>query len=259
MFTILLQVAVGIFIFMTTIFFIALIKKDNSIVDVAWGLGFVLIALGTLVKTGLFLSPQLLVTTMILAWGVRLSMHIYLRNKGKGEDPRYKKWRNEWGNSFVWRSYLQIFLLQGVMMFFISIPIVVINNSVAGHITLIHIVGLSIWLIGFYFEAAGDYQLYRFMKSRHSSHEILQSGVWRYTRHPNYFGEVTMWWGIFVMTLATHYALIGVVSPALITFLILYVSGIPMTEKMFDGNPQFEEYKKRTSAFFPWFPKKIAS
>lgn len=222
--------------------------------DIAWGLGFVLIAYYSLIKAALYQPSHLLITSLITIWGIRLSAHIYLRNKGRGEDQRYKKWRHEWGNSFVWRSYMQIFLLQGLMMFLISLPIIVINNNTKGDLNTFTMIGLIVWAIGFFFESIGDYQLYQFIKNKHDQKTILQTGVWRYTRHPNYFGEVTMWWGIFIISLPNSYALLCLISPLLITFLILYVSGIPMTEQMFADNPEFQQYKKKTSAFFPWFP-----
>lgn len=251
------DVATLIFIYMTTVFFIAQYLKDNSIVDIAWGLGFVMIALFTLLTTKTFLPIQLLLTTLIIIWGLRLSAHIYLRNKGKGEDPRYKNWRKQWGKNVVIRSFFQIFMLQGVVMFLVAVPIVIVNTTTRGDISLLGLFGLLVWCIGFFFEAVGDYQLYRFLQKKTNKGKVLKDGVWRYTRHPNYFGEVVMWWGIFLIALSmTPLGLQAIISPIIITFLLLYVSGIPMTEALFATSRSYAKYKKETSMFFPLPPKK---
>lgn len=252
----LLQICILIFLYMTTVFFIALYKKNNSIVDIAWGLGFILIAFYTLVTCGNFFIPQFLVTAMIFAWGMRLSTHIYFRNKNKSEDPRYAQWRKEWGPYVIVRSFFQIFMLQGLMMIIIALPIIAINSSNISELKIITLAGFAIWLLGFLFEAIGDFQLVRYIKNPNNRGKIMMEGLWRYTRHPNYFGEVTQWWGIYCMALSVPYGWLTIISPLTITFLILYVSGIPMLEKQFENNKDFQQYKKETSAFFPWFVDK---
>ncbi len=247
--------AAAIFVYMTFAFFVAIVRKDNSLADIFWGLGFILVALLTFFVQGDNGGPQILVTVLVFLWGVRLATHVFIRNKGKGEDPRYKKWREEWGDSFLIRSYLQVFMLQGLFMLLIVWPVAIINTYGATLTVWAAVVGALIWLLGFVFETVGDYQLLRFTRDPANRGRILDTGLWRYTRHPNYFGEVAQWWGIFVIAVAVPYGWISVIGPLTITFLILKVSGIPLTEKMFEGNPDWETYKKKTSIFFPLPPR----
>jgi steroid 5-alpha reductase family enzyme len=240
---------------MSLIFMLAWIKKDNSIVDIAWGIGFIFVAILTFFLVTEFAVRHILVTALIFLWGSRLATHIAIRNKGKGEDFRYAKWRKDWGKWFFIRSFFQIYMLQGLLLLIIAYPVMLINHSEDPGITFFDILGLIIWLTGFFFEAVGDYQLLKFKRKAENKGKIIAQGLWRYTRHPNYFGETAMWWGIFLMALSLKNGWTAIVSPLTITFLLLKVSGISMLEKKYVGNKQFEEYAKRTSAFFPWFPK----
>lgn len=251
-----LSTAVAVFVYMTCIFVLALLKRDNSIVDVAWGIGFILVALLTF-----FLEPGLtwrhiLVTVLVCIWGIRLALHIYFRNKGRGEDFRYAKWRNEWGKLFVLRSYLQVYLLQGILLLIISYPVMLVNRSKADRFTFWDVVGIGVWLIGFFFEATGDYQLSKFKKNPSNKGKIMTRGLWSLSRHPNYFGEATLWWGIFLIALAVRNGWTAIIGPALITFLLLKVSGVTLLEKKYAGNQEFLDYARRTSPFIPWIPKK---
>ncbi len=255
--TIMVKTALLIFVYMNLVFVIAHTRKDSSAADVAWGLGFILIAYFTLFKNGLFLPRQLLLTSMITILGIRLSAHIFVRNLGKAEDQRYKRWRQAWGKYVFLRTFLQVFMLQGLLLLIIAYPIVLINMSAAGNLYWFDIIGFLIWLTGLFFERIGDWQLYQFLKIPANRGKILTSGIWRYTRHPNYFGEVLMWWGIFFIALPVPYGWTAFVSPLTLTYLLLFVSGIPLTEKLFEGNAAYEAYKKQTSRFFPWFPKSL--
>ncbi len=254
--------AVFLFIYMNLWFILALILKDNSIIDYVWGTGFILVAAVSLLvgnaEYGLDIR-KIIITSIVTLWGFRLAFHIYLRNRGKGEDWRYKKWRDEWGKWFLPRTYLQIFMLQGILLFIISTPIIIVNSTPESELFILGLVGTLIWLVGFYFETVGDWQLSRFKKNPANSDKIMTTGLWKYTRHPNYFGEVTMWWGIYYLaiTVKVPLGLFSIVSPLLISFLILKVSGVTMLESKFEGNPEFEAYKLRTNAFIPWFPKKV--
>jgi steroid 5-alpha reductase family enzyme len=147
-------------------------------------------------------------------------------------------------------------MLQGVFLFIIAQPIIFINFSLREDLTVIDFLGICVWCIGFIFEAVGDYQLRAFKKRPENKGKIMTTGLWKYTRHPNYFGEVIVWWGIFLLALSVKNGWMAVVSPLLISFLILRVSGVTMLEKKYAGNPDFEAYAKRTNAFFPWFAKK---
>ena len=253
--TLLSYAALAVFCYMSILFVIAMFKRDNSIADIGWGLGFVIVALLTFFLEQGFTARHILVTVLVVIWGIRLSTHIYLRNRGKGEDPRYAAWRKKWGKWVVVRSYFQVFMLQGLLLLFIAYAIILVNSSSQAGLSILDICGLAIWIIGFLFESIGDLQLKRFISDEKNRGRILTTGLWRYTRHPNYFGEATMWWGIFLIALSVPYGWTAIISPAVITFLLLRVSGVILLEKEFTDNEEFKEYKRRTSAFIPWFPK----
>lgn len=248
--------AICVFLYMSSIFMLAWIKKDNSIVDIAWGIGFILVAILTFILQTVFVNRHVLITALILIWGTRLAAHIAIRNRGRGEDFRYAQWRKDWGKWFLIRSFFQIYMLQGFLLLITAYPVMLINHSRETGIVFLDILGLIIWLVGFFFEAIGDYQLLTFKRKAENKGKIMTQGLWRYTRHPNYFGETVMWWGIFLIGLSLKSGWTAIVSPLLITFLLLKVSGVTMLEKKYVGNKEFEEYAKRTSAFFPWFPKR---
>ena len=249
------QIGLFIFCYVSVWFVISLLIKRNDIADIAWGLGFVAIVIFLFITQAPTLQ-SIIVYILTIIWGLRLAIYITLRSKGKPEDFRYKKWRNEWGKYFVIRSYLQVYLLQGFFMWIISLPIIVASMAKNQAISPFVLAGSIIWLIGFAFESIGDYQLMLFIKQRQNKSDIMQTGLWKYTRHPNYFGEVLLWWGIFIMVLPLQYGIWSIISPIAISFLLLYVSGIPMLEAKYKHNQVFQEYKKRTSAFFPMLPKK---
>ena len=245
----------AIWIFMTLVFLLALLRRDNSLVDIAWGLGFVLVTLSTFDFEGLS-SRSLLVSGLVIVWGVRLAIYIGKRKWGRGEDFRYAKWRQEWGIWLVPRSYLQIFLLQGLLLLVISYPVVLVNRSPASGLSVWDVLGILIWMIGFVFEVVGDFQMARFKSNPGHKGRIMTQGLWSWTRHPNYFGEATMWWGIACFAVSLPGGWTVFLSPLVITFLLLKVSGVPMLEKKYAGNPEFQAYANKTPAFFPWPPNK---
>jgi len=241
-------------IYMSIWFLISLIIKRNDIADVAWGLGFILIAwLGGFIH-GLNLKSTI-VNLLITIWGLRLSFHILLRNCKNGEDYRYKKWREEWKNFYL-RSFFQIYLLQGFLLYLIVLPVIVINQSNFSGFKLFDFIGFVIWLFGFCFEVIADYQLKKFITNRSNKGKIMDKGLWQYSRHPNYFGEVVLWWGIFILALSSTKGFFTIIGPLTITFLILFVSGIPLLEQKYQGRKDFEKYKRKTSVFFPLPPKR---
>ncbi len=250
-----------IFVYMTLLYIGAIINKRNDLADVGWGIGFIIVAVFSLqyfeTLNSFYPFRNIIVTLLVLVWGTRLAFYIYKRNKNKTEDPRYAKWREEWGRFFYIRSYLQVFLLQGLLLLLVSVPVMfmsIYNSSEA--LNTLDIIGISVWVVGFLFESVGDRQLANFLKKPENKGHIMQSGLWSYTRHPNYFGEVTMWWGIWIIAMSSGVPFISVVGPLTITYLITKVSGIPMTEKRYEGNMEFEEYKKRVSALVPLHPGK---
>jgi steroid 5-alpha reductase family enzyme len=241
---------------MVALFLGALVVKDNSIIDIAYGPLFVLAGAVSYLGLAEGHPRQVLLMTMIGLWGLRLGTHIFLRKRGEqGEDPRYRQWRESWAKSFVWRSFLQIFMLQGAVIYLVGLPLLLVIDQPGGSLGVLDLLGGLIWLTGFLFEAVGDWQLLRFKRDPANRGKIMQQGLWRYTRHPNYFGEAILWWGVFLVACATPWGLLALVSPLLINFLLLKVSGIPMLEARYAGRRDFEAYRQRTNAFFPWFPQ----
>ncbi len=251
-----MEIAGIIFVYMTAGYVVSLFLRRNDIADSMWGVGFLIVALYTF-----FVGPQsmvsYIVTGCVLLWSLRLSLHIYSRNKNKTEDYRYRAWREAWGKWFYIRSYLQVFLLQGLLMGLISFPVIA-TNTYGQDFAWFHIVGVIVFLVGLFFEAVGDLQLKKFIGNPENKGRIMQTGLWQYTRHPNYFGEVTLWWGVWIMSLGTPFGIWMIVGPLTITILILGVSGVPLLERKMRENPDFDEYRKRVSVFFPLPPRKRA-
>jgi len=244
-----------IFFYSVSWFIIALVKRRNDVADIAWGGGFICSALTAYFVHGVNEARSILVLLLVLTWGCRLVLHIGLRNRGKPEDPRYRAWREEWGDSFLVRTFLQVFLLQGFLLVVISLPVTLAVSHTAPPLTLLDAIGVCMWLVGFLFEAVGDWQLLRFKSDPANKGKIMTTGLWHYTRHPNYFGEVTLWWGIFIICLQVPEGWWTVIGPMTITYLILRVSGTPMLEKRYADNPEYAEYIRTTSSFFPLRPK----
>jgi steroid 5-alpha reductase family enzyme len=242
-------------VYMTAWFAIALWWRRNDVADVAWGLGFLLVAVTSLLVHASGNGRPLLVTVLVGAWGSRLALHVYQRNRGKPEDFRYRQWREQWGTSFLIRTWLQVFFLQAVLLVLISTPVTYINSVPNPLLSKLDALGVLIWVIGFIFEAVGDYQLARFKADPSNKGLIMTSGLWRFTRHPNYFGEVLLWWGIYLIALSVPGGWRTIIGPITITILILKVSGIPMLEAKYKGNPQYEAYRRRTSSFLPLPPR----
>ena len=223
----------------------------NDVADILWGIGFVVIAFYIFHNYHLHQRGKLICLLVVL-WGLRLSGYLALRNLQKAEDFRYKKWREEWGNTFWWRSLLQVFLLQGFFLYLIALPLAYAAwdgsslKLVDSILDPFSIGGSLIWLIGFGWQAVADAQLYRFQKNRQPG-QILTTGLWALSRHPNYFGEILMWWGIWIITLEWW----TIISPLTITLLLLRVSGVPMLEAKYKNNAAYADYVKRTPALIP--------
>lgn len=253
-----LQAAGIILGLMTFLWLVSLALKDASIVDIFWGTGFVITGWVYFAHTpDGFLTRKLILMAIVTLWGLRLSGYIARRNIGKGEDFRYQKWREEAGAAWWWRSFFKVFLLQGVLMWLISAPL--LGAQIASgrdSLSLLDGLGVLVWVIGFIFEAAGDAQLAAFKKDPANKSKLLTNGVWRYTRHPNYFGDAAQWWGFYLLALANG-GWWMIFSPLLMTYFLRNVSGVTMLEKTLKNTkPGYEEYVRTTNAFFPWFPKK---
>jgi steroid 5-alpha reductase family enzyme len=247
-------VALGVY--MTCLFVVSLITKNNGIADIGYGIAFMVVVGMTELLVPSASTYALLLATLPFIWATRLAVRIFRKNYGKPEDFRYKAWRDAWGSTFVWRSFLQIYMLQGLVVFVVALPVTLaLVYPVAPTLWLVYL-GLALWVVGFLFETIGDAQLDAFIRNPAKKGTIMMSGLWKYSRHPNYFGESTMWWGIAIAAAGlSAYPLVGFVSPLLITYLLLFVSGVPMLEKRWDGNPEWEAYKSRTSVFIPLPPR----
>jgi steroid 5-alpha reductase family enzyme len=251
---------VGLLIFglMTLLWLLSLALRNSSIVDIFWGTGFVIVS-WVAYAVGHDGDParKLLLAGLVSLWGLRLSLYILWRNRGKPEDFRYAQWRRENGTSWWWISFFKVFVLQGVLLWIISAPLVATQVSpTPGRLGVLETLGVLIWAIGFFFEATGDWQLARFKADPANRGRLMDQGVWRYTRHPNYFGDAAQWWGFYLFAAATGWGALTVFSPLLMTFLLVRVSGVGLLEKTLrDRKPGYREYMERTSAFIPWVPR----
>jgi steroid 5-alpha reductase family enzyme len=248
-----------ILIYVILAWLVSIIQRDTSVVDIFWGAGFVLVSFVFFMMTDGLLIRKVLLLSLVAIWGLRLSVYIGIRNHGKPEDPRYRAWRDKHGSSWPIRSLVTVFLFQGILMWIISLPLLVAMVP-GGHAKLIWMdfVGIVLWSIGFLFEAIGDWQLFRFKKDPSNDGKVLDSGLWRYTRHPNYFGEFAIWWGFgFIALTSGHFWVL--VSPILVSILVMKFSGVGLLEKSLkDSKSGYRDYIKTTSAFFPW-PRRVSS
>lgn len=247
-------------IFVTIIWLIAWRLNRYDLVDVAWPGIFIIIALLTfLLRTppGAMDTPQpyfgwtprVVVTTLVLIWALRLGFHLYKRWRSSSEeDYRYNELRKKWKKHPALHAYFEIYLTQGILAWVVSMPVMIIN-FIDGPADTWLIIGLVVWFVGLLFEAVSDHQLAKFKQNAANKGRLLTTGLWRFTRHPNYFGEVVVWWGIFLIGAAYYFGsgitfAMAILGPLMITYLILFVSGVPMTEEHFEGRHGWSEYKR---------------
>jgi len=237
---------------------VSLIYRNVTVVDSLWGLGFVMIAWLTFLMSDGYWGRSLLIALLVSFWGLRLSIYLSWRNWGKGEDPRYGSWREKSGDGFWLISLFKVFILQALFLWVISIALQL--AQLAGQpaaLTWLDGLGILVWVFGFIFESVGDWQLARFKADPDNKGRVMDRGLWAYTRHPNYFGEFLIWWGIFLIALSTPNSWWAIFSPIIVTAVLLKMTGIPLTEKgLVENRPGYSEYIKRTSAFVPWLPAK---
>jgi steroid 5-alpha reductase family enzyme len=247
----------SILLYITLIYLVSFARKNAGTLDIAWGPGFIVIATLLYLYFGFVSTTQIFISILVLLWGMRLFLNILIRNGNKPEDKRYTEMKKGWKYPWI-SSYPVIFLPQAFFMLIIASPIILANSyNVETNVTGLFL-GTLTWIIGFTFESMGDLQLMLFLKKPENKGKILTSGLWSLTRHPNYFGEIAQWWGIFVIIIS-GFGLSGlwtIISPLAITWLLLKVSGIPLLEKHYEGNKEFGVYKAKTNALIPWFPKK---
>ena len=240
---------------MFLLWLLSLALKNSSIVDIFWGIGFVIVTWLAFSLGSGYIPRKQLVAVLVTMWGLRLALHIFFRLWNNGEDFRYANWRTQNSSRWWWVSFFQVFLLQGVLMWIIGAPLIAAETSGFPVIlTPLDVLGVIVWMFGFLFETIGDLQLMSFKQNPKNKGKLFSKGLWRFTRHPNYFGEAVLWWGYYLIALASG-SWWTIFSPILMTYLLVKVSGVAMLERTMQLKPGYEEYMRKTSAFFPWFPK----
>ncbi len=251
-----LAIITGALLVYVTLWYIYGLRLNRlDVADEAWGLAQPFIVLVALLVTGNYSPSTTILFAITLFWGYRLFSHLHKRHAAsKTEDLRYAEMRANWKRFPKLQAYVYVFVLQGGLMFLLGAAsmLLVYTPTTWNYLSLI---GIGIWAFGYIFEAVADKQLRLFVSNPDNKGKIMNQGLWKYSRHPNYFGEVTMWWGIFLYTLLLTGLTWSIITPITITLLIVFVSGIPLTEKHFAGAPLWDEYKRRTSPLIPWFPK----
>lgn len=247
-----LETSLLVLFFFIVWFFVCVQQKNYGLVDIAWGLGMSFVAgyLLIMYQPDYQVSASLI---LVVIWGLRLGIYLGKRNWGKPEDYRYVNLRKRWGTkNALLKAFLNVFVLQGVLLYIMMINAMnaVVNQSTPNNLMLG--LGLIVAIIGLGFEIIGDHQLAVFKKNPNNKGKLMTSGLWSITRHPNYFGEVVFWWGVFLTSFQSANSLIGIISPILITFLINYLSGVPLLERKYASNEAYLEYAKKTPRFIPW-------
>lgn len=258
--TIALAGLAGALLLMTGVWLASLRKRDAGIIDAFWGPAFMLLAWLYFGLGSQTIFRQLLMPVLVSCWGLRLSFYIIWRNWGHGEDPRYAAMRAKYGSKFPWLSLIIVFWFQGLLAWIIAAPLwkVQVVEGPPG-LNWLDALGTLVFFVGLIFETSADLQLARFRANTANRGKVLDRGLWRCSRHPNYFGEALVWWGLFLVVLSTPGAWWTVLSPVLITFLLLRVSGVTLLEDSLKrSKPGYREYTERTSAFIPWFPRRTA-
>jgi steroid 5-alpha reductase family enzyme len=244
-------------IILTALWLISLVIKDASIIDIFWGFGFVIVGwLYAIQQEWAEMGIRnFILLGLITVWGLRLAIYLAIRNLGKGEDYRYAQWRKENGKSWWWLSFIRVFALQGFLLWIIS-AIYLPALSIHGELVFWDYLGIGFWLIGFFFEAVGDWQMMQFKKHPTNKGKVMDQGLWKYTRHPNYFGDTMIWWGFFFFGLTHPQGVYYIFCPVIMTFFLINVSGVAMLEEgLKKTKPHYAEYIRRTSTFLPWWPK----
>ncbi len=231
---------------------LACYKKDTSVSNFTWGGGVFLATLYTFFRMSNFLLQQIIATAFIALWALRLIAYIYIRYKGN--DPRFVTWKQQGIKAFI----INVFWVFGqiIMIVIMSYPLLLINTYNNPHmLSVFDVLGIVIWLCGYYWEAVSDQQLFNFIRNPLNKGKALQSGLWHYSRHPNYFGESVMWIGIYFLALSIPYGWTACIAPLTITFLLRFVTGVPLLENAMKDNPEYQLYKEKTNTFIPWFVK----
>jgi steroid 5-alpha reductase family enzyme len=241
---------------MLVFWLVSLGLRDASIADIAWGLVFVGIAWASWIA-GVGGTAGLIAALAVTVWGLRLATYIGIRNAGHGEDRRYQAMRAKRPNTFWLWSLFGVFVLQGILALIVSLPVQSLGSVGDSSPGWISFVGVAVFLAGLGFEAVGDAQLAAFKRDPANKGQVMDRGLWRYTRHPNYFGDALLWWGIWLIAVGSGAAWWSLVGPALMTFLLVRVSGVALLESdLAERRPGYAEYIRKTSPFIPLPPKR---
>lgn len=251
-----LTAAAVILLFMIAVYVLAQVLDNNSIVDVAWGPGFIATAAALAIARPAFAPAKALVAGLVLLWGTRLAVHILRRNWGRPEDFRYAAMRRRWGRSVRIKAFFFVFMLQGVLMLVVSLPVTVVFSAPRRPLGVLDVLGAVLFAAGFLYEVIGDLQLAAHVADPANKGRLMTRGLWATTRHPNYFGESLLWWGIGLVAVSSKGGWIALLGPLAITLLLVFVSGVPLLEKKYAGRPDWEAYKARTPIFIPRTPRR---
>ena len=250
--------ALAVLFFVTWLVSIPL--RNVSIIDIVWGLAFVTSSVTALLNAPEIRARHVVTTVLVVVWGLRLAVHLAVRNHGAGEDFRYAAMRKRTGASFWWKSAARVFAVQAVLAWIVSLPVTLAaSDARADALDVLVILGAAVWLVGFGFESIGDLQLARFKADPVNRGRVLDSGLWRYTRHPNYFGDSVAWWGVFLTCVARPRGWFGIVGPVVMTVLLVRVSGVALLERsLHKRKPEYAAYVARTAAFVPRRPRRAS-
>ncbi len=259
--SVLISYSISFFMFLLT-FLIAKAKEKHDLLDILWGLSFIVPSVLSLILSGSFNLANIIISILVFIWGFRLTYHIFIRNSKAKEDFRYVKYREEYtGKYFDLYFFFKMYMFQYILSIVISFQVVYSNVKGISELRILAIIGVLVWIVGFIFESVGDRQLKEFKADKNNKGKLMTTGLWAYTRHPNYFGEASMWWGIYLIVISNYENFFLIFSPIVISVLVRFVSGVPLLEKKYDERvdweekENWEEYKRQTSVFFP-LPKR---
>lgn len=252
---------VSVFAFNLFFYFVAQIKKDNSIIDYLWGLIFIVPNLISLCISGNWNERTILMLVIVSIWGLRLAWHIFSRHSGK-EDFRYQDMRKRWTevstSYYYWAAFIYVFMMQAFFSLIVNSAAIFVSVWSGPQFFALDVVGAAIWAFGLIFEMVADYQLQAFRDDTSNRGKLIKSGLWRYSRHPNYFGEACLWWGTYIIACSVEWGWVTFYAPLFITLLVRFVSGVPLLEEKYKNRPEFKIYMKETNVFCPWFVRKVS-
>lgn len=241
-----------IFLYCSILFFVWMKLKKNDIADIWWGLWFCVLIIFLFFFNDIS-NREIILLIMVLIWWIRLSIHILIKNKNKSEDFRYKQMRDDFWKNFVIKSFFYVYFLQWILLLIISSPLIIGFYFLQTGLTYFDVFWVLIFLIWFLIETLADYQLKKFKDDSNNKWKIMSLWLWKYSRHPNYFWEILVWWWIFLVCLNSPFWIYWIVWPICITYFLIFVSWIPLLEKKYKWNIEFEKYKNKTSVLIPWF------